>query len=214
MLKDRLKKARVARGLSQTELAKRINVSQVAIQRLEAGDVKSTTFLVELATALDVSPNWLLHGISPVTPDQKTVVQNLPVLTMQDVLPYLEEGKLPDNYRSVPMLMSSVKISPKTFSMEIDGDAMVSQQEPSKSMFPGELAVIDPDRAAKIGDMVLAQITSEDLKIRQYMKDGSQPLLKALSDKYNHIIIGEETKILGVVVAALKYFIPPEPQSA
>ncbi len=210
MLKDRLKKARMARGLSQTELAKRVNVSQVAIQRLEAGDVKSTTFLVELATALDVSPNWLLHGISLLSPDQKTVVQNLPLLTMQDVLPYLQEGKLPTDYRSVPMLMSSVKISPKTFSMEIDGDAMVSQQEPSKSIFPGEMAVIDPERTAKIGDIVLAQITPEDLKIRQYMKDGNQPLLKALSDKYNHIIMGDQTKILGVVVVSLKYFIPSE----
>lgn len=210
MLKDRLKKARTARGLSQTELAKRINVSQVAIQRLEAGDVKSTTFLVELATALEVSPNWLLHGILPSSVDQKTVVQNLPLITMQDVIPYLQDGTLPTDYRSVPMLMSSVKISPKTFSMEIDGDAMVSQQEPSKSIFPGEMAVIDPERTAKIGDIVLAQITSEDLKIRQYMKDGSQTLLKALSDKYNHIIMGDETKILGVVVVSLKYFIPSE----
>jgi ribosome-binding protein aMBF1 (putative translation factor) len=52
---ERVQVARVAAGLSQRELARRMGTSQAAIDRLEAGGVAATlTTLQRVATALDL----------------------------------------------------------------------------------------------------------------------------------------------------------------
>ncbi|WP_107689156.1 helix-turn-helix domain-containing protein [Neisseria wadsworthii] len=62
---DRIKKARLNLKLSQSELAKRANVSQGTIGQLESGRNQSSGKIVELATALNVTPEWLLYGKNP-----------------------------------------------------------------------------------------------------------------------------------------------------
>lgn len=54
---EKLKKARVKKGLSQTELAKIVESKQPAIARMEAGQVSqvSMDFLIRVAMALKVS---------------------------------------------------------------------------------------------------------------------------------------------------------------
>lgn len=207
MLKDRLKKSRIAKGLSQAELAALANCTQGIIQKIEGGHVKGSSFLVDIAKVLDVSAEWLLHGNLPnLTLDEKTVVQILPVLTIRDVLPYLLDGTLPTDYRRASMLLGTNRVSSKSFLIEIQGDAMVSTENPAKSIFPGELAIVDPELAAKIGDIVLAQITQKDIKVRQYIIDGEQSILKAFSTNYPFITMTENSKILGVVVGSHKFF--------
>lgn len=61
-LKDRLKQARAAKKLSQAKLAEIVGVSQASIMYIESGRNKSSTKIVDIAQALDVSPDWLLHG--------------------------------------------------------------------------------------------------------------------------------------------------------
>lgn len=70
-------------GLSQAELAQRVNVSQQSIDALESGRVRKPKYIVELAEALNVKPQALLRsaidgvpivaGGSPLT-DRKSVV--------------------------------------------------------------------------------------------------------------------------------------------
>lgn len=54
---EKLKKARIKKGLSQSELAKIIESKQPAIARMEAGQVShvSMDFLIKIAMALKVS---------------------------------------------------------------------------------------------------------------------------------------------------------------
>ena len=58
----RIRAARLALGISQTELAKRAGVSGAQISYMEAGRHRSR-FIVEIAVALDVDPRWLALGI-------------------------------------------------------------------------------------------------------------------------------------------------------
>ncbi len=53
-------RARIARGLTQRELAERIGLAEQAIQRYEAGDYAGVSFarLVEIADALDVAVHY------------------------------------------------------------------------------------------------------------------------------------------------------------
>lgn len=63
---DRLRKFRLARLLSTSDLAFRVGVTEGAIRQLESGRTKSPSFSIglKLAEALDVDP-WLLSvGVS------------------------------------------------------------------------------------------------------------------------------------------------------
>jgi DNA-binding XRE family transcriptional regulator len=56
-----LQSLRTWRGLTQTQLAERANLSQVTLIELEARRrIGSTETLLALAKALEVNPNWLL----------------------------------------------------------------------------------------------------------------------------------------------------------
>ncbi|WP_237388291.1 XRE family transcriptional regulator [Xenorhabdus sp. Sc-CR9] len=59
---ERLNKALRASDMSQAQLASRVGVSQPAIWRLASGQTSTSRRLVEIANALNVSPEWLMHG--------------------------------------------------------------------------------------------------------------------------------------------------------
>lgn len=65
LLGERLSKARTAKGLSQSELARKVGVKPQAIQAIEAGRVRTTRKLRELAAMLDKSPDWLMGFDEP-----------------------------------------------------------------------------------------------------------------------------------------------------
>lgn len=67
MLKDRLKQARIAKNITQSELAKRVGVSASSIMFLENGRNQNSKHLYNIAKVLNVSVDWLLgneEGIS------------------------------------------------------------------------------------------------------------------------------------------------------
>ena len=77
-LSERLKEARLARGLTQKALGDLVGVSQAAIQKIETGKANQTTKIVEIANALGVREEWLSSGVgnmsdSIVQPIQSTV---------------------------------------------------------------------------------------------------------------------------------------------
>lgn len=63
---DRLKDSMQKAGLTQSQLAEAVGVSQGAIQKLVSGKAKSTTKLVQIANVLGVRPEWLSEGVGAV----------------------------------------------------------------------------------------------------------------------------------------------------
>ena len=60
---ERVKQARLARGLSQADLAELLNVSDGYISKVELGkNAMTVTVLVRLSDALEVSTDWLLRN--------------------------------------------------------------------------------------------------------------------------------------------------------
>lgn len=60
---DRLKEARLKKGLSQAQLAEKVSAYVSNISRYERGEHKPTTeTLTKLANALDVSTDFLMNG--------------------------------------------------------------------------------------------------------------------------------------------------------
>ena len=58
---ERLKAARKRKGLTQTQLAEQLGITQKSYQRMESGshDLKMST-ICSLCRALDISADWLL----------------------------------------------------------------------------------------------------------------------------------------------------------
>ncbi|HBD3031917.1 TPA: S24 family peptidase [Citrobacter koseri] len=67
-LAERLKEARLSRGLTQQGLADLVGVSQAAIQKIEGGKAHQTTKILEIAKALGANPEWLSSGRGPMRP--------------------------------------------------------------------------------------------------------------------------------------------------
>ena len=63
---DRLRDSMQKAGLTQSQLAEAVGVSQGAIQKLVSGKAKSTTKLVQIANVLGVRPEWLSEGVGAV----------------------------------------------------------------------------------------------------------------------------------------------------
>lgn len=66
MLKDRLIEARKASGLTQSQVAEAIGVTQSSYSQLETGKVSSSSFLPSLAKVLNVDAYWLQTGETPL----------------------------------------------------------------------------------------------------------------------------------------------------
>lgn len=61
-LAQRLKQARTKKGITQSELAELVGLSQAAIQKIETGKAATSTKLIEIAKELNVEPEWLSSG--------------------------------------------------------------------------------------------------------------------------------------------------------
>lgn len=64
-LKQRLKDAREARGLTQAQVAEKVGMSQPSYSDLERGDSNGSTLLPQIAFVLGVRPYWLATGAGP-----------------------------------------------------------------------------------------------------------------------------------------------------
>lgn len=63
-LGTRIREARKKAGLSQAKLAELVGIKQQAIQKIEKDPQAKTTKIVEIASVLSVSPEWLVNGVA------------------------------------------------------------------------------------------------------------------------------------------------------
>lgn len=61
-ISSRLKAKRLELGFTQQQLASKCGIKQQTIQRIEGGTSNRPRHLVEIAEALNCSPQWLLKG--------------------------------------------------------------------------------------------------------------------------------------------------------
>jgi len=97
---DRIRHARKAAGLNQTELAERVGVSQPSVANWESGvHDPRRVMLAKLAEALGTSLDWLADGLrSPVERDKgpaaaylRRAVRHTPVISARDATRLLDD---------------------------------------------------------------------------------------------------------------------------
>lgn len=146
-LADKVRELREKKGWSQDELAERIGVSQVTIQKIESGKTKRTRFLNDLADILDTTPDEL-RGVVKVRhsqPSQGAIFgdRDLPIVASVEG----EEGSMiihvdPIDLVVRPWYLKGVK---NGYAVLVSGSSM----EPA--FFAGDLAIINPRMPAQKG---------------------------------------------------------------
>lgn len=205
----RLKQARLKKKLTQEELAETVGIKQQAVQRIEAGKVKSTSYVVQLAKALDVTPEWLAlgenEGGSLTTPPYQANTPH-PTISFPSV-PLLKWHEI-DLIQQLPLRAENLEMLPifgtigrQCFALQIKDTSMMNKNGDELSFLKEDYIIIDSTRTPHDGDYVIVKLPdSTQMTFRQLQVRGTERYLKALNAQYNTIQLNETMKIFGVVV--------------
>jgi|GEM_PF-1170916 len=207
----RLKQARLRKKLTQEELAETVGIKQQAVQRIEAGKVKSTSYVVQLAKCLGVTPEWLALGEEESTtlahgniPDSDSHHSNsafslAPILQWHDIELIQQLPLLHQHLKTLPVFTTS---NDQCFALQIKDNSMVSQNSGEISFLKEDYIIIDSSLTAKYDDYIIAKLpASTQMTFRQLQFDGTERHLKALNSQYNTIRFNEDIHICGVVIS-------------
>ncbi len=211
-LATRLKKARLKKKMTQQQLASEIGIKQQAVQRIEAGKVKSTSYIVQIAHALDVSPDWLAlgpedepvardHSIEETTAHYSGNVATVPLLNWNEI--DRANALIADpsmKHQKVPCLMS---VSPRAFAVRVQDDSMLSSDGHKINFHRDDILIVDPAKQVKDRSYVIAK--TPHIILRQYVADENGAYLKALNPKYESITC-QDHQLLGVVLERITHF--------
>lgn len=87
-----------------------------------------------------------------------------------------------------------------TFLLTVSGDSMIDA-----GIMPGDMVLVERGRAAKSGDIVIAEVDHE-WTMKYFVKQGSGVVLRAANKAYPDIQPKEELKIMGVVKSVVRKY--------
>lgn len=76
---QRLRYAREAADISQSELARRVGIKPQSVQAIEAGGVRGSKYIARFAKELDVSSSWLADGQGAIKLPKSEDLMTMPV---------------------------------------------------------------------------------------------------------------------------------------
>jgi SOS-response transcriptional repressor LexA len=205
-LGSRLKQARDAAGLTQHVLAEIVGIRQQAVQRIESGEAKTTSHIVPLAKALNVTPEWLALGEVP------TSIPSVPTILMvhEEQKPYLIDrvfiapilkwtdvsvvAKLPIKIDPLGhnWLAVSSPLHNKYFVLEIQDDTM------SGEFLKGDYVIVDSTLKPCSGSIVIVAYKKAML-LCYYKKQKKQWILEPANGQLTTIPVDDNVVVLGVV---------------
>lgn len=208
---SRLKQARIYAGLTQIELSKKAGVRQSTIsdaERVASGSAHTAQF----ASICGVDAHWLATGEGDMKPSNTTSNVKFsgvaPIDLAMAMVPLISSvragtwGEIndhhPDSNEKFPV--REAKTGPHAFALRVEGDSMTCDSVPT---FPeGTVLIVDPGRAAKTGDYVVAKdVATQRATFKKLTTDGSRWYLKPLNRDYTPIEIDDPAiRVIGVVV--------------
>lgn len=195
-LADILKQLIQTKGITITELARRINLPQPTIQRIASGTYKrphnktlrpiAEFFKITIDQLAGLEPiHWLRNNSS---------IRQIPLLTHNQASSWpLHKEKNYDSH-----IIADIEVSEDTYAMEMP-DASMEPLIPKKSIL-----IIDPNKEPHYRSFVVVKLkNTPHIIIRQLLIDCNLHYIKPLSPDFEHFImtsLTSEDKIAGVVV--------------
>ncbi|MEO5351272.1 MAG: XRE family transcriptional regulator [Magnetococcus sp. YQC-3] len=219
-LSERIKMARKQAGLTQKELAIRVEVSQTAVHKLESGRSKASRHTVAIALTCGVDPIWLdtgrgemsLIGSTPGMSQAELaeaagkgelhraqLFARLPLISWEDASQSCEEPIESFHPTALAWLPIAPKTSDRTFALRVPDDSMEPEFQ------EGEMILIDPTLPGKHNQFVIARMEGDSLAtFKQLTLVGSRTYLKPLNPRYPLIDVQGGIRVCGVVVGKFK----------
>lgn len=181
----RLRLARNRAGMTQKQLEAVSGVKQQIISGLETELYSETADIVQLATALNVSPQWLATGhgpIEPITPTPPVIESNVapgPEIRLPSPRKIPVRGKAqlgeqgywcdmeyPPGHGDGYIVLPSKDAD--AYALKLVGDSMMPRIK------SGEFVVIEPNHPIKHGDEVLVTTADGQSMVKEYLftRDG------------------------------------------
>lgn len=221
---QRLRAARKFAGLTQAQLGGIVGIDQTTISDFERGKSGSSSFCASIAAACGVDPLWLETGEGEMRPKAAEVHTRQSGTIVG--LHVAEASAVPEHQLHMVPLVSWVaagmwseaidrsfedhmlcpeRIGPRGFALRVEGDSMTSPYPGAESYPHGTYIYLDPDRAYKSGDPVVARLPgSDEATFKVFIEDGGRCYLKPLNPQYPMIPIDQETHIIATVVGAYR----------
>lgn len=91
MVADRIKQLRTSNNMTQTDLAKKLNITRSSVNAWEMGiSIPSTTYIVELSQLFKVSTDYLLGLSNNITLDV-SMLNNREIQMLYELVLYFKE---------------------------------------------------------------------------------------------------------------------------
>jgi SOS-response transcriptional repressor LexA len=195
-LGERLKIARLEKGISQTELAKGVGVSQAAIGALEKRGSRSCGYTAQLAKLLGVSIEWLATGVGESTRRGSIQQTPIPVISWETI--FTTERKV-ESY--VPFYGTLDMEADECFGVRVTGISM----EPEFK--DGDTVIVDTLKEPKHNDFVIANIDGQPT-LKQLVIEEGRLFLRALNPAWTPTLIPikKETQIAGIILAKTRSY--------
>lgn len=161
----KISEARLAKGWSQTELAKKIGTTQQQIARYESNenDVKASV-LIKLSNALDVTISYLLGLAGTVQTAKDGGSRLMPLFGNISAGTPREALCISDSHHATEE--SLYRSHPNGFWLTVSGNSM-------NRLFPdGSLVLIDPDEEVRNGDVAVVFVNGDDATLKRIYHEG------------------------------------------
>jgi len=205
-LAERVSERRQELGLSQSELARRIGIRPQSIQQLEQGSIAKPRYLLELAHALGVAPEWLAgEARLPARPVPATE-EEFALIPAYDLTASAGGGSVfqAENvkYRLAfrrPWL-NSVTAAPETLLsvLEAAGDSM------EDTVRHGDTLLVDRSQTNPRADAIFVLRWEDQLLVKRVQADPARRMVTLISDnpRYPRIadIRPDDLDVLGRVI--------------
>lgn len=211
MLKDRLKKARKHAKLTQAQVAAAVKMTQPAYSDLETGGSSNTSFMVQLATVLDVNPNWLATGsgeMRPGAPEELPIYGSAERLSVTlkkvPLISWVQAGDWCDASDPYPIgdaedwLACPFDHGENAYCLRVSGDSMLNDYS------DGQIILVDPSVRPEHGDDVIARTPDGKASFKRLHITPEGMHLEATNPHWPNRVIQapDGTVICGVVTAS------------
>lgn len=206
---NRLRTLRKNAGLTQLELAQKLDLTSTAIGAWEAGRAKPRLDKLEqLAGILGTSAYYLLNGEEPPSPDFSYPSGSRRPVGRSGMVPMRRLGKTHagdaieelEDEGTVEVPEHVAELHPNGFMLSVEGDCM------DRAYPDGCVVLVDPDAEPWPGCAVVAETSPGESVLRRYMRGSNTLLLSAdsHSGQYEDMVFSDvetqEVRMLGVVV--------------
>jgi SOS-response transcriptional repressor LexA len=193
---ERIKFAREKRGMTQTQLAREVGVSQGTVGNLESGLRERPREILGLAKALAVSATWLETGAgewerkNDGTPAAGR--RRIPLISWAQADALGETGG-PFHPEDVSEWVDTyTSPSEGAFGLRVAGEVMTNPSLGQITFPEGTIITVDPNIQASAGEFVVAKdAVTHKATFKQLVYDGGRWFLKPLNPSYPTVEIDD-----------------------